>query len=379
MLGAFEAAARRIPSQQQRSFTCTALRHASITHFTPTSSPVLDGLLNEIRTKIILPFYLPESQRKRLFAPKWRTRLEKDPVIIEIDGEVLKFGYHSPGHVPSARKSLLQAVAQFDTAEDFANLKPLIAGLHYARRRIEPPVWAKVLRLAGIKGRIYNIIDCARSVRDTGYRLDTSEKVNEILHFVQMKARDADWDEAETRQALRWAAMVFEMVHDKAHQPKLYGKETPVPGERPLYLDPMVVAAPLHLAAVLAVQHPAADKSILDKVRKLARAVVAFWPEGQKLKEVYPAELYKDYNKMGYLSIPSKFVALATPLLHGLETAIKVVDPELAGQLQARRDLLAAEIKEARDTLVEEIEWERETGVSTWRRGEDVYKSFYAP
>lgn len=364
--GAFEASARRIAGQQQRSFTSTAQRHASITQFTPTSSPALDSLLNEIRTKIILPYYLPMSQRKKLYTPKWEKKLQSDPIIIEIDGEVLKFRYQNPAtDIPNTRKSVVRAVSQFETAEDFANLKPLLEGLAYTGRYIAPAIYVKILRLAGKKGRIYDIIDCARSVRQTRFKLNASEKVNELLHFVQMKARDADWDEAETRQALRWAEMVVEMLHEEEHQPKRPKNEPPVPGERPLSRDPMVVAAPLHLAAVLATQH-AAGEEIEEKVRKLARDVVAFWPEGQGLKNVYPSELYADVNKMGYLNIPSKFVTLAAPLLHGLETAIKVVEPELAGQLQTRRDTLAAEIKEAREALP-----------SVRRRGEVIYRKFY--
>lgn len=308
-------------------------------------------------------------QRKKLYSPKWEKKLRSDPIIIEIDGEVIKFRYQNPAtDIPDTRKSVVRAVEQFETAEDFANLKPLLEGLTYSGRYIPHSVYAKILRRAGNKGRIYDIIDCARSVRTTGYKLDSSEKVNELLHYVQMKAREADWDEVATRQSLRWAEMVVEMLHEEAHQRRRPKTETPLPGERPLTRDPMVVAAPLHLAAVLVAQH-AAGEDVVEKVYKLARDVVAFWPEGQELKKVYPSELFADFDKMGYLNIPNKFVALATPLLHGLETAIKVVEtaePELAGQLQTRHDTLAAEIKEARETLP-----------SQDMRGTTIYQKFY--
>ncbi|KAI1153066.1 hypothetical protein F4825DRAFT_283451 [Nemania diffusa] len=369
--GTFGATARRIAGQQQlqqqfRSFTSTLQRNVHITQFTPTSSPALDSLLDRIRTKIILPAYLPETQRKKIYSPKWKKKLQADPIIIEIDGEVHKFRYQNlMTDVPSTRKSLIAAVSQFETAADFANLNPLLDGLHYAGRKLELSTYAGLVRRAGIKGYIYDIIDCARSARRTGLKLDTSEKVNMVLHFVQLKARDADWDEDATKQALRWAEMVVDMLQEETHQPTRSKDNPPLPGELPLYRDPMVLAAPLHLAAVLVAQHGAGEK-ILEKVNKLARDILITWPEGTKLKEVQPADLYRDHDKMGFLCSPSKFLAIASPLLHGLETAVKVAEPELAAQLQTRRDTLAAEVKEARESLPEGD-----------FRGEFVYKKFF--
>ncbi|KAI0539872.1 hypothetical protein GGR58DRAFT_463075 [Xylaria digitata] len=362
--GAFEAAARRITALQHRSFTSTSQRNANITHFTPTSSSALDSILNDIRTRIILPSYLPMAQRKRIYSAKWEKNLQADPITIEIDGEVLKFRYQNAlTDIPSTRKSLMTALSHFETAADFENFKPLFEGLHYAGRKLKQPSYAKITRLVGAKGHIYAIIDCARSVRRTGWKLDSSEVVNEVLHSVQMKAYDADWDEAATRQALRWAEMLVELLHEEAHQPK----DPLLPGQIPLARDPMVLAAPLHLAAMLVARHEAGEE-VLDKLHKLAGDIVALWPEGKKLRELQPAELYVDFDKMGYLLSHDKFISLATPLLHGLETAAKVVKPELAGQLQTRSHTLAAEIKEARDSLIPPID--------NLRSG-TLYKKFY--
>ncbi|KAI1125013.1 hypothetical protein F5Y10DRAFT_248105 [Nemania abortiva] len=386
--GAFAAVARRIAAgqQQHRSFTSTAQRYATIPHFTPTSSPELDSLLGDIRTKIILPSYLPKSQRKKMYSAKWEKQLQSDPIIIEIDGEVFKFRYQNPlTDLPNTRKSLVAAISQFETADDFSNLKPLLEGMCYTGRKISHSFYAKLAWTAGKKGHIYSIIDCARSARQTGYKLDTSEKVNEVLHYVQLKARDADWDEAETKQALRWAEMVVEMLQEEVHQPKRHKMNAPLPGELPLSRDPMVLAAPLHLAAVLVAQHEAGEE-VLDKVHKLARDIVTLWPEGRKLKEVQPAELYTRPWRMEYLESPGKFTTIASPLLHGLDTAIKVVEPELADQLRTRRDMLAAEIeearkelavlKEARDVKAAEVREAGGTPYPTDFRGELVYQKF---
>ncbi|KAI1396103.1 hypothetical protein F4819DRAFT_476336 [Hypoxylon fuscum] len=370
--GVLETATRRIAgsTQRQRTFTSSARRDAGIAHFTPTSSPQLDELLSTIRHKIILPSYLPTEQRKKIFSAKYEKKLQSDPIIIEIDGEVLKFRYQNVfTDIPQTRRSVVQAISQFESPDDFANLRPLLEGIAYANRKFGPDFYAKILRTVGAKGRIYDVIDCARSVARTGYKLDSSEKANEVLHFVQMKAVETKWDEAQTAKALRWAEMVLDLLQEEVHQPKRRKDEPMLEGELPLYRDPMVLLAPLHLTAALVAKQGAeaeGAEEVKDKLTKYARHVVRLWPEGKKLTEVQPAALYEDYDKMGYLREPNKFVALAAPLLKGLDTAISVLsEPELARQLQARRDVLAAEVREAR------------TAVKDDGRGQEMWRKLY--
>ncbi|KAI1414699.1 hypothetical protein F5Y13DRAFT_13810 [Hypoxylon sp. FL1857] len=348
--GALECAARRIAGSSQRTFSSSSRRDAGMSHFTQTSSPELDELLSTIRHKIILPSYLPTEQRKKIFSSKYEKTLQSDPIIIEIDGEVFKFRHLNPSKdMPQTRRSVVTAISQFSTPADFANLRPLLEGIAYANRKFKSSFYCKVLRVVGEKGHIYDIIECARGVARTGFKLDSSEKANEILHFVQMKAVESGWDEAVTVKALRWAEMVLELMQQEEHQPKRRKDEHMLEGELPLYRDPMVLLAPLHLvAALVAKRGPEADPELVEKLNKYARDIVRLWPEGKKLTEVQPSALYEEYDKMGYLLPPSKFVALTTPLLYGLETAIQVVSPELASQLQSRRDILDKEVGGAR-------------------------------
>ncbi|KAI1134148.1 hypothetical protein F5Y05DRAFT_241448 [Hypoxylon sp. FL0543] len=347
--GALECAARRIAGHASRPFSSSARRDGSMANFTPTSSPQLDELLTTIRHKIILPSYLPTEQRKKIFSPKYEKKLQSDPIIIEIDGEVLKFRYVNPfKDMPQTRRSVVQAIEQFTAPDDFANLRPLLEGIAYARRKFDTSFYCKVLRVVGEKGHIYDIIECARGVARTGFKLDSSEKVNEILHFVQMKAVESGWEVEATAKALRWAEMVLDMMQEEEHQPRRRKNEDLVEGELPLHRDPRVLLAPLHLAAALVAKQGAeADPDLVDKLNKYAKDIVRLWPEGKKLDEAQPSVLFEDYHKMGYLRQPNKFVALTVPLLYGLETAINVVSPELASQLQSRRDILGREVEEA--------------------------------
>lgn len=385
-----------------REHTLTRLL-AMLGHFAPASTPQLNELLSMIRHKIILPAYLPTEQRKKIASPKYEKKLQSDPIIIEIDGEVLKFRHQNPfTDVPQTRRSVISAISQFSTAEDFANLRPLLEGIAYANRKFDPSFYVKIIRTVGAKGRISHIIQCAREVARTGFKLDSSEKVTEVLHFVQMHAVDANWDPAATAKALRWADMVVEMLQEEGHQPHRPKNKPMLDGELPLHRDPMTLLAQLHLAAALATraqpQVPEAKveasaeanaeaegegegeagseskrevkfdpEVVADKLAKYAKDVVRLWPEGTKLMEVQPAALYEDPDKMGYLREPNKFVALAAPLLRGLEMAVEAVqDPELAAKLSSRRDILASEVQEARTAAG-----------GKGRRGEAVWKKLY--
>ncbi|KAI2637472.1 hypothetical protein GGS21DRAFT_480774 [Xylaria nigripes] len=335
--GAFEVVARRLAGQQQRTFTSTPQRHAQIVHFRPGSSPELEKLLATIRDKIILPSYLPMAQRKRLYSLKWQKKLQSDPIVMELDGEVIKFGYvDQQKEVYNTAREIIKVVSMFREPEDYENLGPLLEGIKHANRKIPQ---AKIVRMLGEQGRISLIIDCAHHADRTNFKLDTSEKVNEILHYLQLRARN---DEEKTKQSLRWAEMVVDMLSTDNHRPRIAKREDLLP----LNCDPMVLAAPLHLAAALVTQFDAGGE-FLTKVRKFAQHIVAFWPAGKGLQELQPSELYNQVYKLKYLQDSNKFVALATPLLYGLEMAIEVVEPELATQLQTRHDILAAEIHKA--------------------------------
>ncbi|KAI0603477.1 hypothetical protein F4775DRAFT_533870 [Biscogniauxia sp. FL1348] len=384
--GACAIASRRTATAAglPRSFTSTAQRNVHITKFTPTDSPALDELLDNIRTKIILPSHLPAAQRKKMYSPKHQKTLQSDPIIMEIDGEILKFRHLNRlgGDVPATQPSVLDAVSQFKTPKDFANFLPLLEGVQ-GTKNFDTGFYCKVIRLLGEKDQIKLMVECARRVKKTGFRLNQSERVVKILFYIQMKAIKSNWDLAETRQALRWAEMVLEMLQEVEHQVPEKRSGEPVEGQLPLFWDPMVLLAPLHLAAALA-KHEEAKDEVKEKVAKYAKYVTIPWPEGKGLKQVQPQELYKDRNSLRYLTEPNVFVTLATPLLYGLERAVEVAEPEQAAKLESRRKMLVAEVQEAREAskvvLAKKTEEAKATGSELPNqnpRGEALYQELF--
>jgi hypothetical protein len=293
-----------------------------------------------------------------LYSPLHEKRLALDPIVMEIDGEVIKFRHLSfiRKEIPELKKSISSVLRQFQSPEDFNNLRPLLEGIKQTRYNMGPNFYPKVARVAGKMGQVYRMIECARSVDMTGIKLDNSEIVNVILHYVQDKALDSQWDKAETRQALKWTEKIIDMLQHKDHQPK---KQLAEAGP-PLFRDPQVLLARLHLAAVLAKKYPSArlkkQEEQVEKVAHYARDILLLWPEHKKLMEMRPAA------EMNYLNPhPYKIVPLFAPLLHGLEVAREVIGvglgPEVQKMLGVRIDILREEVETAMSQTGEEQTW----------------------
>ncbi|KAL0931923.1 uncharacterized protein CTRU02_212876 [Colletotrichum truncatum] len=356
-------------AQQQRSFSQTPTHQMlslpdNQVIFDKTSTPGLAPILEEIQSSIILPFYLPIHQRKRVFSEKMKNSLRSDPVYIEVDGHEHKFSFIDEDSLPASRAITWKALRAMQTAEDWNNFGRLLSGMRTAGRRYSEIDFVKMIRLAGIKGQIYTIIEAARQVRKTGLKLDTSEKVNEILHFVQMRAANSGWEKEKTEQALRWTEMVLEMLEDEKHIPKKNSGVEPSQQMRwPLHKDPQVLGAALHLSAVLAVKHNE-GKDVDGKVARYATQIVNRWPVDAGLRQLHPEGAYENRTSgVAYLiNSRTQYLAAASPILHGLLLATRVVDQPTAQKLQAIANKLGVEVKKE----VENNAYPAERGLATY-------------
>lgn len=287
-----------------------------------------------MRQKIILPSFLPTEQRIKLYNPQWEQRLKADPITIEIDGEILKFYYQNLlNGMPKTTPLLKEIMINFKTAEDYANLQPLLEGLHQAGRRIKPAQQAQITRLACGSGHYQTLLECARAVKRTGLKLEEHEAVLNLLTTIQVKAVDAGWAPGATKQALRHAEMVLEMLESEDHAPRKRKVGDEYHDSVRLHTTPVVILAPLHLAAAL---------GDVEKTTKLGSDLLHVWPEGKKLTEVQIEMLDKGDE---IFNSPSHRLFYLTPLAYGLERAVTVVeDAALREQLQSRAVSLRAEV-----------------------------------
>ncbi|KZL80164.1 hypothetical protein CI238_08356, partial [Colletotrichum incanum] len=350
-------------AQQQRSFSQTPSRQNPQVVFDKTTTPGLAPILEEIQSNIILPYYLPIHQRKRVFSEKLKHRLKNDPVYLEIDGLEHRFSHINEEALPPSREVTWKALRAMQTPQDWNNFARLLSGMRNAGRHYSQTDFAKMIRIAGARGQIYTIIDAARQVRKTGLRLDNSEKVNEVLHFVQMRAVESEWDKEKTEQALRWSEMVLEMLEDANHAPDGRKVAKRGKGRFPLFKDPQILGAALHLSAVLAVKHN--DGKDLDgKVAGYAKKVADGWPAGKGLLQLHPQEAYADrVDGVAYLvHSRTQYLSYASPILHGLFMAARVVEKPLADRLHAIAASLGNEVKE----VVEKQDYPAERGLKTY-------------
>ena len=339
------------PTQQSRCFSASTPRQAgNVITFSKTSNAELDGLLHEMQQKIILPSVLRLAQRKKIFRERHKEKLELEPIEIEIDGKRTKFRYldYRNGDVPNTRKIFFQALDSMKTKEDWQKLPKLLEALHYnARRKFEVSDWPKIVRKAGLSGNLGPIIDAVKRPKMTGFKLDMSEKVQEIMTLIVWAATEAGWSISSLNTALKSAERILEILGEEGHEPHTAdkGRAELIKERFPLKRDPQILATPLFLTAMLTVRHGKTEHA--DRMRRYAQVIVSQWPEGKGLLELHPHEAYVDVEGTAYLMEKNKFVLAASPILKGFDLAVEGLSSDLASQIKLRRDPLAAEVRGA--------------------------------
>ncbi|KAK4106838.1 hypothetical protein N658DRAFT_461806 [Parathielavia hyrcaniae] len=346
----------------------TSPTHRAAKHvisFGESSTPELSKLLDTFRYYIVLPTYLAPEQRKKIYKPKLKDYLQNDPVTMEIDGETYKFRHiRMAADLPNTRRLVKQATNAMTTKQDFQNLPALLEGCERANRKLSTAIWTAMLRRAAMHKSLPVIMDCIKAVKRTGFKLDRSEVINELLVWLQIPAIESGWDEDKTRVAFKQVRLVLNLMEsDENHLPRKKDELA-----FPFYRDPQVLAHRLHMAAARAVHHKKGE-DVDGQVAKYAQELVTLWPEGAGLLDLQPAESYKNREKMWYLINRNQYLWHASPVLNGLTLAAQVVDPALAMQLQNRADSVESEVKAA---LASD---KRKRG----GRGEEMYNSIFNP
>jgi hypothetical protein len=336
-----------------------------ITFSEKTSSPELKNLIQEFNQRIVMPTYLPPEQQKKIYREKFKVELENDPITIEIDGVVHKFRYVDRFTLPHVKKLVTDILRLMKEPQDFLNLPPLLEGCKRAHRKLPDHFHLKMVRMAAQAKMLPVILDMFLQADKTGFLLDNSELLNEVLVWIQNVAIESGWQKAEIKRALERVKLIInEIEADELHHPTDAKRCL-----RMFHRDPQVLAARLHMAAALAVHHRG-SKDVDGKVTKWAEEIVELWPENTGLLNMQPEENYLDDNKLKYLLLPNQFLFYASPILSGLVMATQVVeDPALQMQLQNRADAVEAEIRLA----LQKMEEEGKTG-----RGLTMYNKLFA-
>ncbi|KAG5950705.1 hypothetical protein E4U53_004534 [Claviceps sorghi] len=320
-------------SRWRRNFSSTAC-NAVRAVFTETDNAELNSILKSIQEKIILPAHLPEKQRKIVFDPKKRSFLEQNPIVIELDGLEHKF---SPidrfKDVENSKKALHMALHQMHSADDWANLSTLLAGFKKASIKLKPKHWGKIVRLAGTRGHVYAVIECAKQSYKTGLFLKNPETVIRVLAFVNDKISNSSGAAAESRQALKWVETVLDLLQRPEHA-------MPAQPTRQRLHFSLPVRGMALFARASAVNAAAADRD-LDSLRDEVTLLTSLWNDAvdKDLAEVAdfaklnPAlERDASQNQSGNQALPglngSAYVQVLAQNIKGVQIAQQLLGQE---------------------------------------------------
>jgi hypothetical protein len=240
-------------------------------------------------------------------------------------------------------------------AKHWNNLPRLLEGLKDCKRPLEEDQLALMVSRAALENRMDVIIECARRVEHTNFRLNTPKIVKRVMWGLHFKAANSNWNAKETQQALRWGEMVANMLEDKEHVGSVIVKEEDI---RRL---PEVTGTLLELAAVRASRH-LEGKDADGKVATYAARIVDI-PEKKLTLE--------EEDKRPIEIKANEWLKEAVPVIHGMKEALRLLDPNTRPRHRLR-DMLPPLGKQAKGYAAEV------KGGEEKRYGLKAYKSLIA-
>lgn len=338
-----------IPPKQpsRRLHVLTPFIVGNVITFSKASNETLDNILRELSHKVILPSYLPVSQRKKIFRTRWKAKLELEPIEIEVNER--KFRFRHIDKVPNAKKEFFKAMDHMQTKDDWQKLPKLLEALWWhAQRKFEPGDWPRIIRKAGQTGNLGPIFEACQNPARTGIKLDNSENVQEFMSAIVWQTTDAEWSLKATAAGARAAEKVVGLLHEAGHQHTGQAKaDFDSTGQFPLKRDPQVMATPVLFAAAMIVKHGKREE-YMPMLKKYGGVMLERWPENKGLLELHPHTAYIDPKGMEYLMEKGKFLIVASPILKGFDLAIEALgDDPMAQAIKSRRDAVADEVQSA--------------------------------
>ena len=215
--------------------------------------------------------------------------------------------------------------------------------------------WLKILvRKAAMAGRMDVMIECARRVDATGFRLKDPDLVSALMWGCQRKAIVSQFDTKETKKALAWAEMLVAMLEEDRHAGRRIAPDS----------DPQkrleVVGGLLQLAAARAVPHPD-SKDEDGLVRKYAEQVlVASLGQDAPLDTARitlgNSEVKEKASMRAMVVERNAWLRTTIPILHGMQVAQRVMGPnsQITKELKIKADTLRQAVNSQRSLLLQQ-------------------------
>ncbi|KAF4968259.1 hypothetical protein FSARC_4350 [Fusarium sarcochroum] len=326
---------------QTRHFSASSVRGLSAV-FAETENPELNEVLIKVQEKIILPAYLPPTQRELVFDPKKSTFIQQNPVIIELDGLEHKFSTIDRfTEVPNSKKAFHEVVDLMKTKEDWDNLGTLLAGYKKAGIRLHRDQYARMIRQAGVEGQPYTIIECAKQAQKTGLYLKYKDWVVILLTHINEKIIKPNGEGNDALHALKWNMLVWDLI--QRHLPGFVNRARQYhlsPDVRGLFLFAQASA----IQAQQAAEAPAEE--LVQALRDNAQFIVSSWNHKDTddlftlplLAKLNPRARPNSPNRHGDLS-PNYYIWMIAQNIRGMELAQEIIGDEAKGLDPIRKAL----------------------------------------
>jgi hypothetical protein len=216
---------------------------AAIPNFKPTSSPELDALLVNIRSKVFVPSYLNKNQLKLVRQTKSKSQLENDPVYATFGDEEIRLSHLDVTKDQPKKKVFLEYLDLAKEPKDWQNLPALLEGWHHARPNMPAHFYSKTIRQANQAGMLPIIIQCLWQVESNGFTLSEPAIRHAIFLSIRINAKDSDWDKNVTEKSLKQIQTVLELMEKPEHcGSRIVSDSDP-------RAEPVAIGVPLELAA----------------------------------------------------------------------------------------------------------------------------------
>lgn len=252
--------------------------------FPETSSPQLDEVLLQLRTKHFIPAYLNKRQRHLIFGDKFKTELQNNPAYATLgDEEIALVHIDRTREIPARKPLVLQALGLIEENDEWNQLPSLLEGLHKAHPDSDPALQEKILRKLQQADQFSVILRCLRRSETTGLTLKKDAVLNRVLLALRETALGEKWEQERLEKALRHADELAELLESAQH-----GTMRQLSPNDPR-TRPAVIGLFLELHAVYASQYQG-GQDVKGKVRAYAQRFMACFDHANQVSTPLAAQ-----------------------------------------------------------------------------------------
>lgn len=308
--------------------------HKAIPTFTRTPSPELDQALDRFRQELFIPWGLPQRQRSTMFQTKYHSRLEEEPITVNIsENEQFTLRPMRLSSLPT-RSDVAHVFKLMQTTNHYSNFVPFVSGLWNAGRRISVDRWQQLIRHTAKAGKLSLIVECANQRDRTGLSLMNVDISRSLFFELHRVAIDSNYKGPKVARALSMGKQAVDIMDaDKPH-PQIPGESV-----NPKF-QPFVIGTLLELSAARALE-PHAGKDEADEALNYARKLVAALL--RRPLQPLPREESKPEDIISWFKE-------ALPVYNGLRLALSlkslVQDKSVYSAIESSRSQLKTAIKE---------------------------------